>query len=123
SLGFGLYVDSTSDIVVGTGNLSVGAFTLDSEEAIEVTDATINSGANDITLTASSSSEGIFGVDVFGPANADVTLTNAHLIGGDITVSAISTVNLEQGGLGPAAVKIAVAVATSEADVVINDGT
>jgi len=33
TLGFGLYVDSNSDIVVGTGNLSVGAFTLDSEEA------------------------------------------------------------------------------------------
>src|SRR5690606_4813882 len=88
-----------------------------------VNDAIINSGANDITLAVSAASEGIFGLEVLGITDADVTLTNAQLTGDDITIAANAVVTLSPDAIGGTVVRAAVAVATTDATVTIGGGS
>ena len=120
TLDYGLVVGSTSDIVVGVGNLTVGGdLSVESEDEISVSHSTVSSGTHDISLTVHSSSDGIFGVDIFGPASASISVDHAALSGNDIGLTASSTVTLAQGGLGFSLIRVAEATATSDADIAV----
>ena len=124
SIGYGLSITSTSDIIVGLGSVTLdGEFSLHSEDEISVLSSTIDAQTHNITLTANSSSNGIFGVGIFGPGNALITIDDSDFHGNAIDIEATSAVTLTPNSIGGSVVRVAVAVATSDAEVSIINGS
>src|SRR5262245_19112322 len=93
SVGYGLTITSTSDIIVGVGDITLGGdFSVESEDSIDVGASNIDTGANDLALSVKASSEGIFGVGILGLSDAAITVTGGELSGNDISITATSKI-------------------------------
>ncbi|MEX0958002.1 MAG: LEPR-XLL domain-containing protein, partial [Burkholderiales bacterium] len=129
TLGFGLHIASSSDIetgdgvITGFGDLTVGGdFAVQSEDEIRFEDSIVRAGVNNITLSVNASSNGIFGIENIGASSALVRIDGGELHGGDVGITASSEVTISPDALGGTAVKAAVAIADSDAEVLVTGG-
>ncbi len=99
ALAFGLTLHATSDIVISTGIVTFGDdLMIDSDDSVEMSSGTLNTGANDLTLTASAETTGegdaLDFTVILALPSAEVTMSGGSLTGNDISLIATATVDV-----------------------------
>ena len=122
TLGYGLHVTSSSDLVIGVGNLTVnGDFHIDARDSIGLGASHIDAGTHDINLTVNSTSNGILGSGLLANSGAAITIDGGWLTGHNIDIEATSTVNVTPNDPDFDVIHLSVATVDSNASVVIKD--
>ncbi|MEO8158895.1 MAG: LEPR-XLL domain-containing protein, partial [Betaproteobacteria bacterium] len=122
TLAFGLHVTSSSDLVIGVGNLTLaGDFHVDAKDLIAFGASRIDAGVNDINLTVNSTSDGLLGSGLLANSAAAITIDGGWLTGHDITIEAKSTVNVTPSLPDFDVLHVSIATVDSNASVVIKD--
>ena len=123
TLGYGLHVTSSSDLVIGVGNLTVsGDFHIDAKDSIGIGASKIDAQTHDIGLVVSSTSDGILGSGLLANSSAAITIDGGWLTGHDINIEAKSTVHITPtDALNGDAIHLSIATSNSSASVIIKD--